>query len=88
MLYKVSRTASLSKLHHKLMVLDDQLVISGSFNYTSNANRINDENILIMGDSNTTDPDQIRAQNQLGIFVRKEIERIITEHGKKMEPIN
>jgi phosphatidylserine/phosphatidylglycerophosphate/cardiolipin synthase-like enzyme len=36
------------KLHHKLIVLDEQVVIGGSFNYTAPANRYNDENIFIV----------------------------------------
>ncbi len=38
------------KLHHKLMVLDRQVVIAGSFNYTEPATRLNDENIIVIGD--------------------------------------
>lgn len=36
------------KLHHKLLVLDEQVVIGGSFNYTAPANRYNDENLFII----------------------------------------
>ena len=82
-LYKVPAKDKLGKLHHKLMVLDDELVISGSFNYTSDANCINDENILILGDLDSRDKKQKEAQAQIGLFVRAEIERIIKEHGKK-----
>jgi phosphatidylserine/phosphatidylglycerophosphate/cardiolipin synthase-like enzyme len=83
-LYKVPTTPTLGNLHHKLMVLDDQLVITGSFNYTSDANCINDENILIIGDLNTTVPAQLKAQSQFGSFAHTEIERIITNHGLKL----
>jgi phosphatidylserine/phosphatidylglycerophosphate/cardiolipin synthase-like enzyme len=38
------------KVHHKLMVIDERLVIAGSFNYTAPAATLNDENILILGD--------------------------------------
>jgi phosphatidylserine/phosphatidylglycerophosphate/cardiolipin synthase-like enzyme len=37
--------ARLRKLHHKLMVIDEQIVVAGSFNYTAPANAFNDENI-------------------------------------------
>jgi phosphatidylserine/phosphatidylglycerophosphate/cardiolipin synthase-like enzyme len=37
------------KLHHKLMVIDDDIVVGGSFNYTSPANTYNDENIFVVG---------------------------------------
>ena len=36
------------KLHHKLLVLDEEVVIGGSFNYTKDANLYNDENIFII----------------------------------------
>jgi len=36
------------KLHHKLLVLDEKVVIGGSFNYTAPANYYNDENIFII----------------------------------------
>ncbi len=37
-----------SKLHHKLLVLDDKVAIGGSFNYTGPANQYNDENLFII----------------------------------------
>ena len=36
------------KLHHKLLVLDGQVAIGGSFNYTGPANHYNDENLFII----------------------------------------
>lgn len=36
------------KLHHKVMVIDRQAAISGSFNYTDQANRYNDENVFFI----------------------------------------
>ena len=41
--------ASLRKLHHKLMVIDERIVVAGSFNYTEPANEYNDENIFVLG---------------------------------------
>ena len=35
-------------LHHKVMVIDSSVVITGSFNFTKSANTRNDENILII----------------------------------------
>ena len=35
-------------VHHKLLVLDDQVAIGGSFNYTGPANQYNDENLFII----------------------------------------
>lgn len=35
-------------LHHKVMIIDSSVVITGSFNFTKSANTRNDENILII----------------------------------------
>ena len=43
------RFRTLRKLHHKLMVIDEQVVVAGSFNYTAPANEYNDENIFVIG---------------------------------------
>jgi phosphatidylserine/phosphatidylglycerophosphate/cardiolipin synthase-like enzyme len=51
-LYVPRRTGplkTLRKLHHKLMVIDEQVVVAGSFNYTAPANEYNDENIFVLG---------------------------------------
>lgn len=37
-------------MHHKVIVVDRNTVVFGSFNFSSNANRTNDENILIIYD--------------------------------------
>ena len=37
-------------MHHKVIIIDRQTVIFGSFNFSDNANRRNDENILIVHD--------------------------------------
>ena len=37
------------KLHHKLMVIDEDIVVGGSFNYTGPANDYNDENVFVIG---------------------------------------
>jgi phosphatidylserine/phosphatidylglycerophosphate/cardiolipin synthase-like enzyme len=72
----------IGKLHHKLMVLDEQVVIGGSFNYTGPANRLNDENIFILGDLETKNAAHRKAQKKFGGFALKEIERIMAEHGR------
>lgn len=38
-------------MHHKVFIIDRSMVIFGSFNFSDNANRSNDENILIVHDS-------------------------------------
>lgn len=72
----------IGKLHHKLMVIDKQLVITGSFNYTGPANELNDENILLIGDLQETDPAAITAQRKFADFVLKEFDRIREDHWK------
>ncbi len=37
-------------MHHKVIIIDRQTVIFGSFNFTDNANRQNDENVVIVHD--------------------------------------
>jgi phosphatidylserine/phosphatidylglycerophosphate/cardiolipin synthase-like enzyme len=37
-------------LHHKVMIVDDKIVILGSFNFSESANELNDENVLIIYD--------------------------------------
>lgn len=85
-LYRVPGTTNspVRKLHHKLMVLDSQVVIAGSFNYTAPANKLNDENIIILGDLDSTVATQIAAQKKIGAFALAEIDRMITDHGKKI----
>lgn len=72
------------KLHHKLMVIDDAVVVAGSFNYTAPANEFNDENIFVLGSpyedlsraqGGPVDPD---ACADLTRFFRGEIDRIAT----------
>jgi len=55
----------LRKVHHKLMVIDEQVVVAGSFNYTQPANEFNDENLFVIGSP------------ELGKHMKAEIERII-----------
>ncbi len=37
-------------LHHKVIVIDDRIVITGSYNFTASAERDNDENLVIIED--------------------------------------
>jgi phosphatidylserine/phosphatidylglycerophosphate/cardiolipin synthase-like enzyme len=73
---------ALGKLHHKLMVIDDQLSIFGSFNYTKPANHSNDENIVIVGNLDETRAAQKKKQGQIAVSARKEIDRIIKTFGE------
>ena len=58
------------KPRHKLMVIDGQVVIAGSFNYTRNANKLNDENIMILGDLDT-ESNEARKPGKRGTWARK-----------------
>ncbi len=42
-------------MHHKVLIIDDETVITGSYNFTRSANRKNDENILIITNPNIVD---------------------------------
>ena len=74
-------TGGLGKVHHKMMAIDDQLSVFGSFNYTKPANRSNDENIVIVGELFETDQAIRKAQGKLAKAARKEIDRIIDDFG-------
>ena len=74
--------AGLGKLHHKLMIIDDQLSIFGSFNYTKPANRSNDENIVIIGNLDETEVSKQRKQEKIAKGAREEIDRIILAFGE------
>jgi phosphatidylserine/phosphatidylglycerophosphate/cardiolipin synthase-like enzyme len=34
--------------HHKVLIIDDEIVVTGSFNFSENANESNDENVVIV----------------------------------------
>ncbi|MEH6359591.1 MAG: phospholipase D-like domain-containing protein [Amylibacter sp.] len=67
------------KVHHKLMTIDDQLTIIGSFNYTGAANLTNGENIVVLGDLDETDPAKRDAQARLADYASAEIDRMIRD---------
>ncbi len=74
----------LGKLHHKLMIIDEQVVIGGSFNYTGPANALNDENIMIFGNLHETDEAKISAQKQFARYALEEVNRIIQVFGREV----
>jgi len=72
----------LGKLHHKLMVIDDKIIVGGSMNYTGPANDFNDENIFVIGSPyNLSEKDGGPVNHthlaELSAFFRHEINRII-----------
>ncbi|WP_082461775.1 phosphatidylserine/phosphatidylglycerophosphate/cardiolipin synthase family protein [Agromyces sp. Leaf222] len=79
-LYTTKLGTGVRKLHHKLMVLDERVLIVGSFNYTAPANTLNDENIVVIGDLEEPEgtPTDV-AQRTLAAYALTEIDRIIDE---------
>jgi phosphatidylserine/phosphatidylglycerophosphate/cardiolipin synthase-like enzyme len=79
---KTGAFADLRKLHHKLMVIDETVVVAGSFNYTQPANDFNDENLFVIGsvlpkvEDITVDTPACQA---LARHLKTEIERIIND---------
>ncbi|HMO56365.1 MAG TPA: phospholipase D-like domain-containing protein, partial [Roseiflexaceae bacterium] len=37
-------------MHHKVIIIDDRIVITGSYNFTASAETSNDESLLIIDD--------------------------------------
>lgn len=35
-------------MHHKVIIVDGEVVVAGSFNFSNNADRTNDENMVIL----------------------------------------
>ncbi len=83
-LWRPKKYSDVRKVHHKLMVIDREIVIAGSFNFTGPANRLNDENILVIGDKTDPDPDTREKQQQIGEYVLNEIDRIITTYCEEV----
>jgi phosphatidylserine/phosphatidylglycerophosphate/cardiolipin synthase-like enzyme len=77
---KAGQFATLRKLHHKLMVINERVLVAGSFNYTQPANDFNDENLFVLGSvfpetqGVAVSPDPCR---ELALYMKAEIERII-----------
>ncbi|MEK6827975.1 MAG: phospholipase D-like domain-containing protein, partial [Nanoarchaeota archaeon] len=47
---KVKKDSNKYKMHHKVFIIDNQTVVTGSFNPTLSADTKNDENLLIIHD--------------------------------------
>lgn len=86
---KPQNQSGVRKLHHKLMVIDERVVVAGSFNYTEPANDYNDENIFVLGSvlpethGITVDPDPCR---ELALYLKNEIKRIISNLSEPYVP--
>lgn len=44
----VRRDRGETTMHHKVIIIDGEIVVTGSYNFTANAGRINDENVLVI----------------------------------------
>ena len=60
-------------MHHKVILIDDQILITGSYNFSNNAKARNDENTLII------------HSPEVGAIYRQEFERV---WGKQKNPMN
>ena len=78
-LHRNTAGTGVRKIHHKLMVIDERLVIAGSFNYTAPATTLNDENIIVIGDLEETDAAAETRQREIAGYALDEIDRIITD---------
>jgi phosphatidylserine/phosphatidylglycerophosphate/cardiolipin synthase-like enzyme len=79
-LYLTGKHPGLGKLHHKLMIIDKQVVILGSMNFTGPATKLNDENILVIGGMNATGV-QKTAQKKFAKYAYDEVDRIIAQYS-------
>jgi phosphatidylserine/phosphatidylglycerophosphate/cardiolipin synthase-like enzyme len=63
------------------MVIDERIVVAGSFNYTEPANAFNDENIFVLGSTHGEVEGidvAVSPTRQLARHFKHEIERIIS----------
>jgi len=44
----VNQDGNPGTFHHKVIVIDEKIVITGSFNFSNNANKSNDENVIVI----------------------------------------
>lgn len=63
------------KLHHKLMIVDEALVIIGTFNFTASAARFNEEALIVLGD---LDDDPSPEEKTVARYAIQEADRIRT----------
>jgi phosphatidylserine/phosphatidylglycerophosphate/cardiolipin synthase-like enzyme len=88
-LFQPAKDSGVRKLHHKLMVIDERVVVAGSFNYTEPANDYNDENIFVLGSvAPETHGIAVAADptGDLARFMKAEIQRIIADLGEPYVP--
>ena len=66
------------------MYIRNWLWLTGSFNFTGPANRLNDENVLVIGDKSDPDITVREKQKQLGAYVLDEIDRIVDTYCEQV----
>ena len=44
----VNQDGNPGTFHHKVFIVDEEIVITGSFNFSNNANKSNDENVIVI----------------------------------------
>jgi phosphatidylserine/phosphatidylglycerophosphate/cardiolipin synthase-like enzyme len=47
---KVFKDGNPGQMHHKVFIIDEKIVITGSYNFSASAERTNDENMAIFFD--------------------------------------
>ncbi len=67
----ILRDANCYTAHNKVIVIDDQVVVTGSYNFTNRGENINDENMLIISDPTlanlySAEFDRLYAQAETG----------------------
>ena len=62
------------QMHDKVMIIDSQIVVTGSFNFTYSAEKYNDENMLVIYDP------------QIAGLYLAEFERIFNQAGNSRQP--
>lgn len=94
-LFTPKKGSGVRKLHHKLMAVDHDTLLAGSFNYTAPANRFNDENLFVIGCAYDIFPDRRKdaekklkkidkaATAEIVDYMRAEIDRIASEDVSK-----
>ena len=88
-LFQPTKASGVRKLHHKLMVIDERVVVAGSFNYTQPANDYNDENIFVLGSVAPETHGIAVASDATGALARHmkaEIQRIIADLSEPYVP--
>lgn len=71
-------------MHHKVFIIDEKVVITGSFNHTKAANTINDESILIIRNAAVA---QLYMGEFQKVFSASQLPKELTCDGRDLAPI-